>query len=103
MHASVILLHVQTGAFEEAVHLFQNSVMPAARALQGFKDVLFLTAAATGKVVVITLWETEADLMANETSDFYRAQIAKIGGIIATLPVRETYAVRWLTRMMWDL
>jgi hypothetical protein len=41
----------------------------------------------------ITLWETEADLMAGETSGVYGEQVAKFAGIIAAPPVREAYEV----------
>jgi len=42
-------------------------------------------------VIGITLWETEADLLANETSGSYRNQVAKISSCLADQPLREAY------------
>jgi hypothetical protein len=42
-------------------------------------------------MIRITLWETEADLLANETSGSYRNQVAKISLCLADQPLREAY------------
>jgi len=37
------------------------------------------------------LWETEADLLANEANGYYRDQIGKIGSFLVDQPLREAY------------
>jgi heme-degrading monooxygenase HmoA len=45
------------------------------------------------KGISISLWETEADLTAGESSGHYLAQLAKFKDIFAAPPVRENYEV----------
>ena len=48
---------------------------------------------STGKVIAITLWKTEADLLAGETSGYLREQLGKLTHVLATQVVREAYEV----------
>jgi len=48
---------------------------------------------STGKVVTITLWETEANLVAGETSGYFQEQLGKVAHLLATQVVREVYEV----------
>jgi heme-degrading monooxygenase HmoA len=93
MHARVTITQLQPGKSDEAIHIFRDSVVPVAQELKGFKGALLLTDPATGRGMSITLWETETDLTAGETSGVYGEQVAKFAGIIAAPPVREAYEV----------
>ena len=75
--------------------IFNESVLPAERQQGGFRGGLLLTEPATGKAVLVSLWESEADLHAGETSGYYVEQIAKLAGVglFAGPPVRETFEV----------
>ena len=44
-----------------------------------------------GKATSITLWETEADLKAGESSGYYQQQVGKLAPFVAAPPVREIY------------
>jgi hypothetical protein len=44
---------------EEAINIFQNSVIPAAKQQKGFISLMMLTERSTGKEVSVCLWETE--------------------------------------------
>src|SRR5215210_7367254 len=93
MNARVVSIQIQPGKTNEAVSIYQDSVVPAAKQQKGFKSALLLTDSTTGKGFSITLWETEADMTASEASGYYQAQIAKFGGVFAAPPVREQYEV----------
>ena len=94
MHAGVNYVQVQPGKMDEAVSIWQNSVLPASRLQKGFKGALMLTDHSTSKVIMIGLWETEADVPAtNETASFYQEQVAKLAGVIAGPPVRDVYEI----------
>ena len=93
MYARIITVQVQPAKLEEAISIFQNSVIPAAKQQKGFISLLLLTFSSTGNGMSVGLWETEADLKANEASGYYQEQIAKFGGVFAAPPMRDAYAV----------
>jgi len=93
MHARVTTVEMQPDKIEESVRMYRDSVIPAAKQQQGFKGAFLLTDPNTGKGVSITLWETEADMRAGETSGYYQEQIAKFAQIFAGPPTREGYEV----------
>ena len=93
MHARAVTVQIQPGKIDEAIAIYRDSVMPAAKQQKGFKGAWLLTDRNTGKGLSVTLWETEADLTAGEASGYYQEQIAKFGGVFAMPPVREHYEV----------
>jgi heme-degrading monooxygenase HmoA len=78
---------------EEAVGIYRDSVVPAAKQQKGFKGALLLTDPNTGKGISIALWETEADMQAGEASGYFQEQIAKFAAVFAAPPVTEHYEV----------
>ena len=61
--------------------------------IQGHKGHHLLTDRSNGKVISISLWETEANMMAGESSGHYQQQLAKFKDLFAAPPVREAYEV----------
>ncbi len=93
MFSRLVTLQLQPGKTEEAVRLYRDSVIPAAKKQHGFKGALLLTDASTGKAISITEWETEADMKAGEASGYYQEQINKFGPMITSTPTREGFLV----------
>ena len=93
MYSRVVTIQVQPGKTEEAVRIYRDSVIPAAKQQQGFKGALLLTDSNTGKAYSITRWETEADMKAGEASGYYQEQIAKFGHILTSTPTIEGFEV----------
>ena len=93
MYSRVVTVQVQPDKLEEAISIFQNSVLPAAKQQKGFISLMLLTDRSTGKGVSVGMWETEADLKANEASGYFQEQLAKFGGVFAAPPVRDAYEV----------
>jgi heme-degrading monooxygenase HmoA len=93
MYARVLTVQVQPDESEEAIAIFRNSVIPAAKQQKGFISLMLLTDRSTGKGITVGLWETEADLKANDASGYLQEQIAKFAGVFAAPPVREEYEV----------
>ena len=93
MHARIVTVQVQLDKLDEAIGIFQNSVIPAAQQQPGFISLLLLTDRSTGKGMSVGLWESEADLKANEASGYFQEQLAKLGGVFAGPPAREAYEV----------
>ncbi len=93
MYARVVSGQYQSGKMDEGTELYRNSLAPAAKQQQGFKGLLGLVDRATGRGISITLWETEADLKASETSGYYQQQLAKFVPLFSGPPDREVYEV----------
>jgi len=93
MYARMTTIQTQPGTLDEAIRIAQDAVLPAARQQPGFKGVLALVDYSTGKLIGITWWETEADMLAGETSGYYQEQAAQFGAVLADQPVREAYVV----------
>ena len=76
----------------EAIDVYNDPVVPAAKAQKGFQGAYLMTDAESGKALSITVWESEADMMAGESSSgYYQEQIAKFGGLFAGPPDLDHY------------
>ena len=80
-------------ASTKAIGMYRDSVVPTLKAQKGFKGLYWLTDRSTDKYTVITLWETEADMKATETSGLLQEVIAKFGSLVAAPPTVERYEV----------
>ncbi|MEW5959644.1 MAG: antibiotic biosynthesis monooxygenase [Chloroflexota bacterium] len=93
MFARLAIVQIKSGRLEEATRLFEESVVPAAKAQKGFKGINLLTDPATGKGIAVSFWESEADALANEQSGYLQEQFDKFKDLFAAPPVREGYQV----------
>ncbi len=93
MHAGVMTFRVAPGKTEEAVLIYLGSVVPKMREQRGFRGGLVLSNSEVDEGYTITLWETEEDAEAYESSGTYREQVAKFGDTLAVPPTRKIYEV----------
>jgi heme-degrading monooxygenase HmoA len=93
MHARVVTVPVDPGKLDDMAKVWEESVLPAARGQRGFKGGMVLGKRETGDGISMTLWESEADMIAGERSGYYQEQVAKFGGIFAGKPVLKHYEV----------
>lgn len=93
MFARVMSVQVAPGKAEEAIGIFRDSVIPAAKKQKGFVKLMLLADRKAGKAIIVGLWETEADLRANEASGYLQEQTAKFTSVFLAPPVREEYEV----------
>lgn len=91
MHVRAVTVQIQTGKMQEAIDVYNDPVVPAAKAQKGFQGAYFMTDATSGKALSITVWESEADMIAGETSGYYQEVIGKFANIFAGPPIREHY------------
>ena len=98
MYVCVTTLQWQIGkkveAMEEAIAIVKESILPVSRQQPGFQGFLTLLDRRGGKLILLTLWETEAELKAGEASGYYREQLAKfahLSQLYVTPPYREVY------------
>lgn len=93
MFARITLVQGKKDKLDEAIKVYEDSIVTAAKAQKGFKGAYLLTNRNTDKAISCTIWESEADAVANEESGYYQEQIAKLKDFLAAPPEREGYDV----------
>lgn len=92
MHVRAATITIQPSKMQEGIELFKNSVVPAQKAQKGYQGSYLMTDASSGKVLAISVWESEADMIAGESSGgYYQEQIAKFGSIFVGSPILDHY------------
>lgn len=93
MHARVILGKVKHGKQEEATKIYRESIEPATKNQKGFVKMHLLTDPDTSKFITITIWETEHDMLAGESSGYLQEQMDKIAPLFIGPPAVQHYVV----------
>ena len=96
MFARLTIIQVRTSNIDETIEVFEEGIIPAAKAQKGYHAAYLLTDRKAGKCIAISLWDSEGDAVINEQSDYYKEQINKIAPfftIAALEPIREGYEV----------
>jgi len=93
MYARVTMGQIQPAKMEEAIQITNESIIPAIKQQRGLISFTDLMDRSTGKVMVVTLFETEADMKAGMSSGFVQQQLAKLAPLLAGTPVTEFYEV----------
>ena len=93
MFARVTTLHIKTDTIDEAIKIFNESVVPAAQAQKGCRRILFFLDRETGKGDSATLWDSKEDSVANEKSLYYQEQLTKFLPFYKTHPTKEGFEV----------
>ena len=92
MFARVTMTEGSPAGIVEGIRFMQETVLPKARKMQGFKGSYLLVDRKTGKQMGIALWETEADLNASaEAAKSLRAQYVQAA--TAQPPKVDVYGV----------
>jgi heme-degrading monooxygenase HmoA len=94
MVARVTLAEIDTVrlSLEDAIDLYQASVIPAMREQDGYEGVCVL-ATPEGKAMVISFWSTEGASEQGVESGFYAQQLEKFVTFFRATPGRESYDV----------
>lgn len=93
MHARVILGRVKLDMQDEAIKIYKEKVIPVTQKQTGFKGVHLLTDPDTSKFISITIWETENDMIAGESSGYLQEQLNKLAAIFVGPPSIQHYVV----------
>lgn len=93
MYVRMTTLSFRVEKADEGIRLFDESVVPAARAQKGFRGAYLLADRQAGRSVALTFWDDEAAAVANEENRYYQEQLVKFLPLIVSPPVREGYEV----------
>ena len=93
MFARFTIVQVNVDKIDESIKLYEESVVPTAKSLKGFRSITLYTDRKTGKGYSISIWDSEEDAIANEQSGYYREQVGKFAEFMTAPPVQEGYEV----------
>ena len=93
MYARVTTFHLEVKSMEAATEVYENSIIPAAKKQDGFRNAFFLTNRNAGKFVSITIWENIDYALANQKSGYFQEQIDKLDSFSVVKPEVEGFAV----------
>ena len=93
MFARVTNTQVDLNKFVETIGIYRDSVIPAAKSQKGYKGAYLLTDRKTGKGIGMTLWDSEADAIADEESGKFQERRSWFSDFFAAPPGREGYEV----------
>jgi len=93
MFARLTKAQIKLDRIDEFIKRYEESVVPATKGQKGFKGIYLLVNRQTGHGISFSLWESEEDVLANESNRFYQEQIAKFVNFYASPPIREGYEV----------
>ena len=81
MFARVSTIEGKPELVEESIRNYREQMIPSARKLAGFQKALLMVDRKKGKMVGITLWDTQANVQASSTpADKLRAQGVQASG-----------------------
>jgi heme-degrading monooxygenase HmoA len=93
MYARHITAIIRPEKVDEALKLYEESVVPEGRDQNGYRGLFVLTDRESGKVVSITLWDSKEDAAANEDRGYLHQQIDKFKDYLLEPVVREGFEV----------
>lgn len=93
MYARVTTLHLKVKAMEDAIKIYEESIIPEAKKQSGFKNAFFLVNRNAGKFVAITIWEDIKYALDNQKSGYYQNQIDKFEEYMVVKPEIEGFTV----------
>jgi quinol monooxygenase YgiN len=96
MHARSGTLYPHADHFDHVLQLLHDTVALAAQREPGFSGILIMNNRQAGKIVGITLWESEADMRASWTSEYLQEQVSRVITYLRRPPEFEVYEMEIL-------
>jgi len=94
MFARITKFQIKIEKIETGVRLYNESVIPSAKAQKGFCRLSLLINPETGEGASITFWDSEEDARANEENQYYQQQLIKFLNFLEKPTfIREGYEV----------
>lgn len=93
MYARVITVQWKMDHIEQAAAFFRDEVATALKTQPGFANTRMLVDHETGKGMMVTVWQGEADLKASETNGFLQEQLLRLSQFFAAAPTVDRYTI----------
>ncbi len=92
MYARLTMFQFRPEKMDEANQIWE-AALHELRQQYGLKSLMRLVEQNTGKAVLVSLFETEADMQSGVNSGFVQQQASKIAHLLVGMPVTELYEV----------
>ena len=93
MFARLATFQFKTDKLNEAIKLYQDSIVPSVKAQKGANSVYLLVDRNSGNVVTVAFWDSKEDMMATEESGLTKEWVAKFNDYFVKPPTIERYEV----------
>jgi heme-degrading monooxygenase HmoA len=93
MYARIISSQLKPGTLEQATSIWRDLIVPSLENTKGFRGGYMNSDPHTGKGTVVTLWETQADASAMNSSGQYQHSIALFANLLESAPDLEQIEV----------
>jgi heme-degrading monooxygenase HmoA len=93
MFARLTIVPIDPNKKEKAVALYRDSVIPAMRMQKGYRQAFLLDSDNSDDSIMVSVWDSEKDAVANEKSGYYQSQIDTFKGLFAAQPKIKGYKV----------
>lgn len=94
MYARIVNIQLRPGKTDGLISIFRDALLPELRQQPGFRGARLLTDTATGRGIMETQWDTQADLHATEASGWFLEQLARFQPVLSAPPDTSRYEVR---------
>jgi quinol monooxygenase YgiN len=96
MHARSGTLYPRSDHFDYVLQILRDTVAPAVQKNPGCMVMLVMNNCQAGRVVGITLWESEADMHASAKGEYLQEQVSRVITYLRRPPEFEEYEIEVL-------
>jgi heme-degrading monooxygenase HmoA len=93
LHARVVTLRVREGKIDEVLRIIREISVPVGERQEGFNGFVVKSDWGANKILITSLWNTEADMLAGESGEYFQDQISRVVILLAGPPLIEHYRV----------
>lgn len=93
MVARHVTATVRKDKLDEALKIYQDSVVPEGKIQQGYRGIYVLADREAGKIISISLWDNAEDAAAHEANGYFHRQVKKFKNVLQGALVKEDFEV----------
>ena len=93
MFARLVSAQVKTDKFDEGIKIWKEQDMPLSESVKGYIGAYLLMNRKVGKVISMSLWDTEEDAIADESSALHQKQVSLFKDIIIGEPITQNFEI----------
>jgi len=91
-YARMITFQEGQGMINSVISITQDSLVTVAKRPAGFRGGIALTDRG-GKIIGLTLWETESDMVSGENDGYLQGQVGSLEDLVADTSIRRHFEV----------
>ena len=93
MFARLVSAQVRGDKLDEGIEIWKEKDISLMTSVKGYRGAYLLVDRNIGKVISITLWDSEEDAIADEQSELHQKQVGMYQDILIGEPIHQRYEV----------